>query len=266
MAAFITPPADTVNRDVQDPSRQSTTHTGHTEPDGHCKARVAVISKRITEFGGAAEVFALDLHCEALQDAQAYLTSAERWTAYRLQNDQRRTQFITARALLRLLLSERLGVKPRALPITYSCHGKPQLAGTYRNAWQFSVSHSGAAVLIALCRDRAIGVDVERLRSTRWPSLLARVCDPHELAQARAEILLVGESAFFERWVAKEAVLKALGLGMTVSPTLIELRRRHDGALRVSGTLPRNLANSGQRCHLIPLAAPTDFVAALALI
>jgi 4'-phosphopantetheinyl transferase len=216
----------------------------------------------------AVEVYALDLRCEAWRavDARAYLTSAELWTAHRLQSGQRQTQFIAGRALLRLLLSERLGVDPRAFTITPSCHGKPQLADSYRNAWQFNVSHSCTAVLIALCRDRPIGVDVERLRSTRWPSLLARICSPRELVEARTEALLTGRRAFFERWVAKEAILKALGLGMTVSPALVELRRRHDGALEISGTLPdMSRSTSAQLCQLLPLATPDEFAAALAL-
>ncbi|HEV3071792.1 MAG TPA: 4'-phosphopantetheinyl transferase superfamily protein [Solirubrobacteraceae bacterium] len=226
---------------------------------------ITAAAGRVVVLDGAVEVFTLDLRCDAWQavDARAYLTPAERWIAGRLRSDQRRAQYIAARALLRLLLAERLGVEPQALTITSSSHGKPRLTGAQRNAWRFNVSHSCAVVLIALCRDHPVGVDVEQLRSTRWRSLLARICDSRELTEARAEVPLAGECAFFERWVAKEAVLKALGMGMTVSPALVGLRRSGDGDLRVCGALP---GPSRSTCQLVPLEMPAGFVAALAVI
>jgi hypothetical protein len=77
-------------------------------------------------------------------------------------------------------------------------------------------------------------VDLQRVNPARpWERLLERICDVAELAEARAEISEIEHRAFFERWVAKEALLKALGCGLSVPPAQVRLDRRLDGSFRV---------------------------------
>jgi long-chain acyl-CoA synthetase len=60
---------------------------------------------------------------------------------------------------LRPALGRYLGVEPRAIAFTHGVRGKPALAGAAA-ALQFNLSHSGAFALLALSRDKAVGVDV----------------------------------------------------------------------------------------------------------
>lgn len=84
--------------------------------------------------------------------------------------------------------------------------GRPWLEGV-----SFSVSHSGSLGLIAIAEGvRPVGVDVERIRSdTDFRALAARFLHPDEAAAIGDD-----RDAFFRCWTRKEAVVKALGLGL----------------------------------------------------
>jgi 4'-phosphopantetheinyl transferase len=99
--------------------------------------------------------------------------------------------------LLRLLDVTELHVDDR---------GRPWLEGV-----SFSVSHSGELGLIAIAEPgRRIGVDVEQLRPDRDVRALAeRFFHPEEAAGIGDD-----RAAFYRCWTRKEAVVKALGLGL----------------------------------------------------
>ena len=85
-------------------------------------------------------------------------------------------------------------------------HGRPWAPGV-----SFSVSHSGGLGLIAMAgADRRIGVDVERSRrQLDFRALAERFFHPDEVAAIGSR-----RDAFFRCWTRKEAVVKALGLGL----------------------------------------------------
>lgn len=70
-----------------------------------------------------------------------------------------------------------------------------------------SLSHSGNTVLCAVA-DVPVGIDVELPRPVR-PGLAARWFDAHEQA-----LIARDPAAFFDLWMAKEAVLKEIGCGL----------------------------------------------------
>ena len=117
---------------------------------------------------------------------------------------------IVADGLLRYVLRKSFGTDQVTLCKTKA--GKPYLVG--REDFHFNLSHSGNWVVIAWA-DRAVGIDVEFLRSTENKDRLAqRFFHPQEqayLAQARGQ-----EWAwrFFEIWTKKESYLKYLGTGI----------------------------------------------------
>ena len=100
-------------------------------------------------------------------------------------------------ALLRLLGVDDLDVDER---------GRPWSPGV-----SFSVSHSGSLGLIAIAEgEQRIGVDVEQFRGRRDVRALAdRFFHPDEAAAIGDD-----RAAFFRCWTRKEAVVKALGLGL----------------------------------------------------
>jgi phosphopantetheinyl transferase len=134
---------------------------------------------------------------------------------------------------------------------------------------RFNLAHGDGVALLAINHRRdAVGVDLERIASGSrpWERLLARICHPAEAHEALAEARAIGSRAFYERWVGKEAVLKALGVGLRVSPAEVSLRRDKGGVLRVGEPPGRALGPHGRCCRLEWVRAPVGFVGAVALL
>ena len=114
-----------------------------------------------------------------------------------------RRQQQTCWGLRRAVLSQRLGPNFRLKRLASGqliCPGGPHL----------SASHSDAMVAIALHDDAPIGVDVEAVdRAVDGARIAARYLPP-----AEQEWLKADPARFLPHWTIKEAVLKAMGLGI----------------------------------------------------
>lgn len=148
-------------------------------------------------------------------DAES-LSAEERARAERIRCEKTQGQFLAARALLRRLLGRYLGTAPAALAFVLGDKGKPRLAGTAPDeGLTFNVSHAGDWILIALARDRAVGVDVETPRAMQDMDGIAERCfAPSELAYWRALPADARADAFYAFWTCKEAFVKAVGQGV----------------------------------------------------
>jgi 4'-phosphopantetheinyl transferase len=125
--------------------------------------------------------------------------------------------FALARAALRGVLGEALGMAPESLRFDYGAHGKPALAGAAAGAGlAFNLSHSGALALVGLMERGQIGVDVEAHRAmTDRDALVRRFFSPAENAAYVALDEADRQRAYFDGWTRKEAVVKALGQGLS---------------------------------------------------
>jgi 4'-phosphopantetheinyl transferase len=205
---------------------------------------------RIVARVGECEVWLLDLRAsdERYESALALLSHPERARARAIRGEQARRRFVLARAALRVRLGAALEISPERVALRAGEHGKPEIvpprphaavgaAHVSQGPPRFSLAHSYGEALLAINHRRcAVGVDIERIapESERpWKKLLERICHPSEAREAMAEARAVGSRAFYERWVGKEAVLKALGLGLRASPASVSLRRDGGGELRV---------------------------------
>ena len=102
-------------------------------------------------------------------------------------------------------------------------HGKPFVAEA--GYPQFNLSHSGRCVVYAFSADQAVGVDVEAPGRRHSPlELAARFFAPAE-AQALAALAEDRQgAAFLQLWTSKEAVLKAMGHGLSFGLDRVRLR------------------------------------------
>jgi phosphopantetheinyl transferase len=211
-----------------------------------------------------AEVLLLELSQIETADEQEsldLLSEAERERARSFRSSLRRRQFVRARAAVRLKLGHRLGIDPAEVRLVNGVHGRPEVSG--QDFW-FGVSHDEHLVVVAFRRGGAVGTDIQRLNAARpWGRLLERICGAAELAEARAEAREIAHRAFFERWVAKEALLKALGCGLSVPPAQVRLDRRLDGSFGVLGL--RSYPEVAGSCEIRELGGlPAGFCGAVA--
>lgn len=178
---------------------------------------------------------------------------------YRRQEDQVRSA--VTRAALRRILGARAMLRPDELDFVVNCHGKPRLQDDL--GIEFNVSHAGCFALIALSTNGQVGVDIESHDvGIDSESLSTYVFSSLE---RRSGLRMADEAEdFIERWVAKESVLKALGLGIS----------EH---LQAVSILPGNGQCNGQ-CYEIahdnpdwagikawPIESPVGYAAALAV-
>lgn len=158
------------------------------------------------------------------------LDEHERDQLDRLRRPADRARYLAAHALARVVLADSVGIPAARLRFDRRCHqcgrphGKPELPPG--GGPRFSISHAGDRVALAVVPARQVGVDVERWRPA--PS-----DHPDELA---AEVLDETERAVYDRlpaeprhrhllswWTRKEAVLKATGDGLRISPALLRV-------------------------------------------
>lgn len=141
------------------------------------------------------------------------LTAEEHARAARYRMVRIREQFITGRALLRLLLSRYLGLEPIRVPIEYEPNGKPLLAAVPSCVgWHFNLSHSEGTAIYAITRGARVGVDIEKRRAiASMDNLVQRFFSPNEREVFAGLAGTERESAFFHAWTRKEALLKARG-------------------------------------------------------
>src|SRR5262245_42357023 len=165
----------------------------------------------------------LDAPAEAVRSACSLLCEAERQRAARLRFERHRRRFIVARARLRELLAARLGLRPEAVELAYDANGKPRLA---RHALHFSVSHCDDLALFAFSPEREVGVDVEALRPIHdADAIAAQVFSPRERLAYAALAVRDRAAAFLRYWTRKEALVKALGEGLSVPLDQIDAAR-----------------------------------------
>jgi len=160
----------------------------------------------------------VQLWCARVDDAAVaaalgLLNEEERARMERMRLGIARHEFVVGRALLRVLTAAATACSPREVTIGVGQHGKPRVEGV-----EFSVAHSHGLVVLALCREAAVGVDVE------W---VAREIEALEIARstfAPGEVKRIEEAAegveraraFFAVWTRKEAMVKAHGQGLTI--------------------------------------------------
>jgi 4'-phosphopantetheinyl transferase len=185
-------------------------------------ARGMTVSPAELGVGRTADAVTLDcwlLSREALApeaDALARtLSEDERVRRDRFVRTEDRVRFGLYRGALRALLSLYVAAPPERIRFRFAAGGKPELdPASHPDAPCFNLSHSGDACCIAIARAE-VGVDVEFFDRAADTLAVAR----HSFHPAEAEALAALDDAarralFIRWWTAKEALLKARGLGL----------------------------------------------------
>lgn len=119
---------------------------------------------------------------------------------------------------VRSVLGYAVGVDLTSGRVAVDERGKPHLAGAEHEDGAhrcFSVSHAPGVTLVAVARDRPVGIDIEAVvPDFDDVALVAGFFSEHERAQLEALPRAQRQRAFFACWVRKEAYLKATGEGL----------------------------------------------------
>lgn len=176
---------------------------------------------------GNVSVQVWDLACLAQQtspaEALALLTQDEQATLSRARARSRQLELLYGRAQLRRILAEAVGARAQAIEFGSTPHGKPEAripGGPALPA--FNVSHAAGLWAIALAEPgRQVGLDVEVADPGLAGEVLAIARSqfaPAEYHQLLALPEAARQACFLRQWTLKEAMLKALGGGLSLAP------------------------------------------------
>lgn len=190
-----------------------------------------------------------------------WLAEEERARSLRFHRERDRRRYVARQSALRGILGVYLDREPGALRFADGPHGKPFLAMSDSDGLCFNLSHSEGRVLVALAREREVGVDVEAVRILPELERMAeQIFTPFE--RTIYETLAPGArlSAFFRGWTRKEAALKALGEGFHREPTTIPIGLSPERAGSVWNAIDDSTL---ERFSFADLEAPQGFAAAV---
>ena len=153
-----------------------------------------------------------------------------------LRSREDRRLFGISHWLVRVALSHYDRRSPAAWRFSTNDFGKPLIdPATGPSPLTFSLAHTKGLAAVAVTRGRAVGVDVERTdRTVAAQRMISRFFAPEE---ARALNHLPSEALterFFLHWTLKEAGLKALGTGFSLSLTALAFRLSEDRPRRIA--------------------------------
>lgn len=132
--------------------------------------------------------------------------------------------FIASRLSQRLLAAHYLGTTPAAVTIVRDCqhcggdHGRPRVPGA---SWDYSVTHAGDWLVLAVVGQGLVGVDLELTPQRDVVDLATSTLTPAERTGLAAAPDPADE--FVRLWTRKEAVVKLTGHGLAAELTRLDV-------------------------------------------
>jgi 4'-phosphopantetheinyl transferase len=180
-------------------------------------------------------IFRLDIGDWRNRLAPRWLSADEMVRAERVTLEQQQRRFVVCRTTLRAILGEYLERLPGELTFRRGPYGKPYVDQPRASRYlHFNVSHSDELALVAVSRQREVGVDLERARPLDGiDDLVTRYFAPAErlvLDRVPPDARL---STFYRYWTLKEAYLKAWGVGLSRLLAEIDVTRGEGQPIRL---------------------------------
>lgn len=154
-----------------------------------------------------------------LERYRRLLDDDERRREERLRVPDDRQRYVITRALVRTMLSRYAPRAPHEWTFEANPHGRPHIANVEGPVCGlvFNVSHTRGLVVLAVTRERALGVDVEHQDRAVSPGVLERFFAPAEAAAIRALPVEQQGRRLLQHWTLKEAYIKARGMGLAIA-------------------------------------------------
>lgn len=159
-----------------------------------------------------------DVEANQWADLERLIDPTERARATRFHFDRDRKMYIAGHALMRAMLSAQIPRQPAEWRFTTNAQGKPEaIISPDQPRLRANLSHTQGMVAVALTVDHDVGIDVEwRLRRGLSMEIVDHFFAPAEVAALKALPSDQLNEALFAYWTLKEALIKAVGLGLSM--------------------------------------------------
>jgi len=197
---------------------------------------------------------AISTYLCALEYLYSLLSKKEKIQSQKFFTVNLSNKYIVTRAILRSILAKHLKIVPQDIEFVKNSYGKPFVRGV---KIEFNMSHSHDFACYAIGADFSIGIDIEFYNKEKNIFNIAEsVFNANELEFFLDLPSIERQEFFFTTWTKKEAVIKAMGLGLAYPmeqvDTILEKRVGYIGL-------------SGDRYYLHALNSNNQYKAYLAV-
>lgn len=144
--------------------------------------------------------------------AQQLTTHQETEYSKRYKHQLDATRHLVGHALVRAMVARNANFPVAMTNFAPNKWGKPALP---KSGIEFSITHSGNVVWVALCKDASVGVDSEHLSAINDPYFLTAYLHPSERTALLSQSKDAAAVSTLRCWVRKEAITKATGEGLS---------------------------------------------------
>ena len=146
-----------------------------------------------------------------------FLSRDEVERANRFYFERDRMQFIVRRGILKQIIANYLAIDPKNLLFEYNRFGKPFLiTDSLKHDLRFNMSHSKNMAIYCIGYQKDVGIDIEYIQEDfEFHQIIDRFFSLNEKKHIQKITIDKRREAFFRIWTRKEAVLKALGKGVS---------------------------------------------------
>lgn len=167
----------------------------------------------------------LNVHEARIKHLYPLLSSEEKERSERFKFYKHRKAFIASHGFMHNVLACYIDANANEIEFTQTEFGKPSIIDIQNKAnIQFNLSHSGNMAILAVCKQNAVGIDIEYAeRKVDWKGISKRFFTPNEQEQLSKLTEEEQREAFFQIWTRKEAHMKVTGQGLSLAPTQFEV-------------------------------------------
>jgi 4'-phosphopantetheinyl transferase len=204
----------------------------------------------------------IDAH--TLSEHRLLLSKEEQQKQTRFHFERDRRRYLVTRAMQRTVLSKYVDIAPSAWRFTVNDYGRPSIAAEHVGARgiEFNLSHTDGLVVMGVTRERAIGVDVENVR-TRKADI--EIADRYFASEEVLALHMLSDEKqkqrFFEYWTLKESYIKARGMGLSIPLERFAFSLEDPTQIRLS--IDPGLQDHAERWRFWQLRVDQDHLTAL---
>lgn len=170
-----------------------------------------------------------------LAQYEGLLTSDEMIRKNRFHFQKHRQLYLITRAMEKDLLSRYSGIAMAELVLKRNAYGKPMLQQNSRGSSRlhYNISHTEGLIVLALCKGRQIGVDVESTqRKIGYQSIIQSYFSNAEVDDIEQQTTEQKKNnRFYDYWTLKEAYIKGIGKGLSTALQNIQFKLSHDNKI-----------------------------------